>query len=59
MVSGNFDVRPGKGGLGSAAFFKKKDYLRMDHLDLYNSKEMTVIIWVYIRKLKKAGKQLT
>ena len=55
MVKGNFDVRPGRMGLGSAAFFRRGSYLSLGNVDAYNSKEMTVVVWVYIRKLRKRG----
>jgi hypothetical protein len=55
MITGNFDVRPGKLGLSSAAFFHQGKYLNMSHTKEYDTKEITVIIWVYIRKLMKKG----
>ena len=55
MVTGNIDVRPGKMGLGSAAFFPRNAFLKMEHVNEYNSKELTVVLWVFLRNMKSKG----
>lgn len=55
MVVGTYDVRPGKLGIGSAAFFKSKTFLKLDHLKEYNSNEFSVVLWVYIDHMRVRG----
>jgi hypothetical protein len=49
------NVRPGLGGLGSAAYFKKKHFLEIRHIEQYNSKELTVVMWVHLRRTWSTG----
>ena len=56
MVTGDFDVRPGKMGIGSAAFFLKEAFLKMDHANEYNSKELTIVVWVFLRNMHPKGR---
>ena len=53
LVAGQFEVRPGKMGLGAAAFFPRNKFLRMSHTKEYDAKELTVVIWVYLRRHEK------
>lgn len=55
MVTGKFDVRPGKMGIGSAAYFPADTFLRLSHVDVYNAKEFSVVMWVYLPKFNAKG----
>jgi hypothetical protein len=56
MVVGKFEVRPGKAGIGSAAYFAPEASLKLDHLAEYNSKELTVVLWLYVDSMKTKGR---